>query len=158
MKIRMYSDEDIESLVAVFTSSVHELSAPHYDAAQREAWAPIPPDLDAWRRRLSALHTIVAEEAGSCIGFLAYEADGHIVLLFTDPAAARRGVASALLREATRQLSAGGKVAEIFTEASLTARPFFLRHGFEVTAEQTVTRQGIRFCRFAMRRPIHTAS
>ena len=156
MKIRIYSDGDIESLVAVFTSSVHELSAHHYDAAQREAWAPIPPDLDAWRRRLESLHTIVAEDEGSYLGFLSYENDGHIALLYTAPDAARRGVATALLGKAVRQLSAN-EVTELYTEAGLTAVPFFLRHGFEVTAEQTVTRRGVRFRRFAMRRPIDPA-
>jgi len=148
----MYREADMHGLVAVFTSSVHALAAARYDAEQRDAWAPVPPDVDEWRRRLGELHTIVAEEDGSYLGFLSYEANGHIDLLYTAPGATRRGVASALLLEAARQLKIAGGVAELFTEASSVAVPFFLRHGFEIVEEQHVIRRGVSLRRFAMRR------
>lgn len=152
MNLRMYREADTEGLMAVFTSSVHALAAAQYDAEQREAWAPEPPNVDEWRHRFRGLHTIVAEKDGSYLGFISYEPNGHIDLLYTAPGAARRGVASALLRQAAAQLSTAGSVTELFTEASLVAAPFFLRHGFEITEEQNVVRRGVSFQRFAMRR------
>ncbi|MCO6412681.1 MAG: GNAT family N-acetyltransferase [Thiogranum sp.] len=152
MKLRRYRAADTEGLAAVFTSSVHALAVDQYDAAQRHAWASLPPDLDEWRQRFEGLHTIVAEEAGSYLGFISYEENGHIDLLYTAPGAARKGVASALLREAVTQLSTAGDTPELFTEASLVAVPFFSRHGFEITEEQTLVRRGVSFQRFAMRR------
>lgn len=150
----MYREPDTEGLVAVFTSSVHALAAAQYDAEQREAWAPNPPNLDEWRQRFSRLHTIVAEEDGSYLGFISYDDNAHIELLYTAPHAARRGVASALLQQAAAQLSRAGATAELFTEASLIAAPFFLRHGFEITEEQHVVRHGVSLQRFSMRRRI----
>ena len=43
-------------------------------------------------------------------------------------------------------------VEELFTEASLTARPFFERQGFRVTEEQTVLRRDVSFRRYAKRK------
>ncbi|AZT83623.1 GNAT family N-acetyltransferase [Marinobacter sp. NP-4(2019)] len=154
MNFRNYTEADAERLAGVFTSSVHSLATAEYDARQRDAWAPIPPDLDAWRHRLGQLHTIIAEENGQCLGFLSYEPDGHIELLYTAPDAARKGVASALLEEAARQLSEGFGVTDLYTEASLVAAPFFLRHGFDTIEEQTVSRNGVNFRRFAMQRTL----
>jgi len=152
VKMRMYRESDTEALVAVFTSSVHDLAATQYDAEQRQAWAPVSPDIDEWRHRFAGLHTIVAEEESTYLGFISYEPNGHIDLLYTAPISARRGVASALLREAVARLSAAGEIPELFTEASLIATPFFLKHGFEITEEQNIVRRGVSFQRFAMRR------
>lgn len=148
----MYRESDTEALVAVFTSSVHALAVTQYDAEQRQAWAPISPDIDEWHHRFARLYTIVAEDEGTYLGFISYELNGHIDLLYTAPIAARRGIASALLREAVARLSAAGAIPELFTEASLVATPFFLKHGFEITEEQNIVRRGVNFQRFAMRR------
>ncbi|PAM07785.1 GNAT family N-acetyltransferase, partial [Acinetobacter baumannii] len=42
----------------------------------------------------------------------------------------------------------------LFTEASLVAKPFFLRHGFSVVEEQNVSRGGVMFRRYAMRKAV----
>ena len=156
--LRDYREDDAEGLAAVFTDSVHALAAPAYAAGQRSAWAPVPPDVRGWRTRFGVLRTIVAEEGGVLLGFISYERDGHIDLLYTAPAAARKGVASALLAEAVARLSAAGEATELFTEASLVAVPFFLRHGFAITEDQVVVRRGVSFRRCAMRRRVGEAS
>jgi putative acetyltransferase len=151
VKIRRYRDDDLELLAELFTEAVHDLAAAHYDAAQRAAWAPQPPDLDYWRHRFSAIHTLVADDDGTAAGFIGYADNGHIDLLFVSPACARRGVAAALYRQAESALRRTG-VGELFTEASLAARPFFETQGFIVVAEETVRFRGARFRRYAMRK------
>ncbi|MBU1192454.1 MAG: GNAT family N-acetyltransferase [Gammaproteobacteria bacterium] len=150
MNLRKYRESDAEELVLLFTSSVHVLSIGHYDSSQRDAWAPKSPNIAEWRKRFEGVHTIVAEDDASCLGFISYEADGHVDLLYTKPNAARKGVASALLAEAILQLRTLG-VKELYTEASLVAVPFFSHHGFKITEEQNIIRHGVKFQRFAMR-------
>lgn len=104
MKLRPYDGDDLENIVALFTASVHEVPASHYDAEQREAWAPRLPDLDSWRERLARLQTVVAEIDSRIAGFVSYEWNGHIDLLFVSPDYLRRGVASALYGIAERAL------------------------------------------------------
>ena len=40
------------------------------------------------------------------------------------------------------------------THASVTAKPFFLRRGYQVIREQTVLRQGIPLLNYLMEKPI----
>lgn len=151
--IRPYRESDLAPLVQLFTDSVHQIARRYYEPEQLAAWAPIPPDLDLWEARFSALETWVAERAQRLSGFIAYESSGYIALLYTSPQDDRRGVASALYRHAEAAL-AGLGVSTVQTEASLAARPFFERFGFRVTEEQQVWRHGVALRRFAMSKTI----
>src|SRR5690554_868790 len=104
--IRKYQIQDLSPVVRLFTDSVHELTASAYDETQRYAWASRTPHLDAWRERLDSLETLVAEEGDSLAGFISYDKDGTIDLVFTAPNFARRGIASTLYHEAEKQLIA----------------------------------------------------
>jgi len=150
MRLRAYRSDDLDAVVALFTASIHGLAATHYDAAQRAAWAPRPPDIEGWRQRLANLRVVVAEEGDRLCGFCGWEDDGHIDLLFVAPGDTGRGVAKALFDHAAAALAELG-IAELFTEASLVARPFFERQGFVVEEEQQVERRGVVLRRFAMR-------
>jgi putative acetyltransferase len=153
--IRPYRESDLDALVSLFTASVHHLAASHYDADQRAAWAPRPPDLGSWTKRFARLQTLVAEADMKVAGFISYEQNGHIDLLYTSPAYSRRGIALALYREAEARLSREG-IPELFTEASSVARPFFERCGFRFVEEQCVQVRGVTFRRYAMRKSLAT--
>jgi putative acetyltransferase len=151
--IRRYRESDVETVAELFTESVHRLGRAYYDEAQLAAWAPRPPDVVRWRHRLASLNTLVAESNAHLVGFIAYERNGHIDLLFVSLEHARRGVASELYAHAEADLIAGG-IAELFTEASLVARPFFERRGFRVIEEQFIERQGVKLRRYDMRKTL----
>lgn len=149
--IRQYRESDVEAVALLFTESVHRLACSHYDETQLAAWAPRAPDLSCWSARLAHLTTLVAEVNTQLAGFISYEQNGHIDLLYVSSEHSRRGVASELYSQAEAALIAGG-VVEIFTEASMVARPFFERYGFRVAEEQFVQRRGVAFRRYAMRK------
>ncbi|MEC7816575.1 MAG: GNAT family N-acetyltransferase [Pseudomonadota bacterium] len=153
--IRGYRIQDLSPLVRLFTESVHQLTATAYDETQRYAWASRTPHLDTWRDRLDLLETLIAEDGENLAGFISFEPNGHIDLIFTAPNYARKGVASALYQEAENRLSKAG-VKELMTEASVVARPFFERQGFTVEEEQRVTVRGVHMLRFAMRKRLKT--
>ena len=94
---------------------------------------------------------LVAERDGRLAGFVGYELDGHIDMLFTAPRCARAGVASRLHDAAERVLQAAG-VTELFTEASDVARPFFERQGYVVVERESVVARGVRLERQRMRK------
>jgi putative acetyltransferase len=152
MKVRPYEEADLESVVRLFTASVHGLAADHYDAKERAAWAPESPDLEAWRSKLGKLDVLVAEgDDGKLLGFIGCEGDGHVDLLFTAPEHARKGVASGLYQGAEAQLATSG-VMTLYAEVSLVARPFFESQGFQLVKKQVVERAGVPLTRFAMRK------
>ncbi|MBU0902934.1 MAG: GNAT family N-acetyltransferase [Gammaproteobacteria bacterium] len=151
LTLRAYQAQDLPAIVALFQASVSQLTAPHYDAAQRQAWAPAIADMPAWQTRLSSLELLIAENSLAIAGFIGFSLDGHIDLLFTAPGFARQGVASALYAAAEQQLRAAG-ARELFTEASLVAQAFFARQGFSVQQAQTVTRGAVNLPRMLMRK------
>lgn len=153
MNIRSFESSDLAEIAQLFTDAVHVGAARDYDAAQRSAWAPIPADTEFWQARLAKVHTLIAERDARMLGFISYEDDGHIDLLFTSPNCTRQGVASALYERVEAALRAQG-VRELFTEASLVARPFFERHEFGVTEQEVVRRRDVDFIRFRMRKTL----
>lgn len=134
MKVRQYEDYDFDLVVNLFTASVHGLAKDYYTAEQLVAWAPQSPNLADWGHRLSGLQTLVAEDNRELMGFLSYELNGHIDLLFVSPHHSRCGVASALYHQAESKLISSG-VEQLFTEASCVAHGFFVSQGFSVQRE-----------------------
>jgi putative acetyltransferase len=150
---RPYETSDLEQVMDVYRESIHTLAAPFYSAEQLAAWAPQKADAGRWRQRLASVHTIVAEHDKVIAGFVSYEHGGHLDFLFTHPAFARQGVATRLYRRAESAMLAAD-VSRVFTEASLAARPFFERCGFEIDHEEIVECRGAQLRRYVMHKQI----
>jgi putative acetyltransferase len=153
MQIRAYRAEDLPELAELFTMSVRMLARPHYEQAQIDAWAPVPPELDEWSNRFSAVRTLVMEDAGCPLGFVSWRDDGdrggYISLIFVRPDVARKGVASRLLAAAETALP---NAQLLYVHASKAARPFFERHGYTVVQEEAAARAGVELIRYEMRK------
>jgi putative acetyltransferase len=98
LKVRRSRPEDIETIAALFTETVHAVNATDYDRGQLSAWAPEPPNLSSWRERLGGESIVlVGERSGQIVGFAAYTSDGHLDLLYTHARFLRQGIGAALL-------------------------------------------------------------
>ena len=156
MIVRRYNDDDLESLVTLFTETVDHVSIRDYSLEQVSAWAPNPPDLIRWRERLASLTLWVADSGSRLLGFCGLGADGHVDLLYTDYRFQRQGVARSLYQQVEIEARSRG-VRRLFTEASITARPFFATMGFVIIRDQIVEFRGALFKNYAMERYIHDA-
>lgn len=157
MRIRDYKAEDDAALLSLFKRAVLEGAAGEYSLEQRNAWAQAINDAQCLHDRLSGQIVAVCEMNGEIAGFSGMETDGHLDMLFVHPHHLRRGVASALYRYLENWAKAKGLV-RIFTEASLTANPFFEKQGFEVIERQTVARNGIGLDNFRMQKKLEPKS
>jgi GNAT superfamily N-acetyltransferase len=153
LTLRSYEEMDAAATSRCFDRAVRTTASHDYTPAEVEAWLSGPTSLEWWNRRRLDTHTIVAEVDGAVVGFIDLDDDGYVDMLFVDPAVARTGVATALLARVTEQARAPA----LMTNASLTARPFFERHGFTVVAPQVVERDGVGIVNFRMRKPLATA-
>lgn len=154
MNIRPYSSADLDRLAEVYTASIHSLASPYYSPDQIIAWAPLTYDASRWRERLAQLHTVVIDADRILTGFASYTDSGYLDFLFTHPSFARRGVASRLYQHIESTLMAAN-VATVTTHASLAAKAFFDRHGFQLDAEEIVECRGAYLRRFAMHKPLN---
>jgi putative acetyltransferase len=147
--IRAYDPADLEAIIAVFMSAVHRVAARDYKPAQLRAWAPAEIDRARWVERRLNRETWVAERDGAVVGFTDLEPDGHLDMMFVAADAQGLGVASRLEAEVEASARRQG-LARIFTEASLTARPFFERRGYVILTAQEVSVRGETLTNFRM--------
>ena len=147
--IRDYQRGDAAALTGLFFETVHSVNLHDYSEQQVRAWAPAIPDPNIWHQRMSGRYTLVAEENGQIAGFVELERDGHLDMLYCQKDAVRRGIGRALYW-AVELKAAGLGLERIFTEASITARPFFEHCGFALVCRQTVVRGGIELANFKM--------
>jgi putative acetyltransferase len=126
--LRPFLPADAPYLAALFRESVTTLAADCYDDDQLAAWASVA-DEAAFSRELASNLTVVALLDGSIAGF-AMLRDGKLFdMLYVHPAAARRGVGSALA-DAIEKLAAARGASEISADASDAARDFFAGRGY----------------------------
>lgn len=149
ISLRAYLESDLVRLSELFTETVHRINCQDYAPAQIMAWAPNPPDLDRWRRRLLSLKTTIATVEQRVVGFCSMEGTNHLELLYVDYAHQGQGVARALVESALREAGRKGE-SNVFTEASITACPCFERLGFRLIQAQEVLHSGIPFRNFRM--------
>jgi putative acetyltransferase len=152
--IRPYARADADATLQVFLASIRVTAASDYTPEQVAVWARDDIDVEAWGERRAALHTAVAAVGGRVVGFTDVDAQGYIDMMFVDPSVGRSGVGSALLRWVRDEALRFG-AASLTTRASLTARPFFAVHGFEVVQEHHPVRRGVTMTNFAMSRALH---
>jgi putative acetyltransferase len=153
MIVRRYKDDDLEPVAALFTETVRHVNSHDYSPEQVAAWAPRPPDLARWRERVAGLTLWVAELDQRIIGFCGLGTDGHVDLLYVDHCFQRQGVARNLYQQVELEARRRG-ARRLFTEASITARPFFERMGFTVIREQQVGFRGVIFLNYAMEKQV----
>jgi putative acetyltransferase len=139
--IRAYEASDVATLVHLFRASVRVIAQHDYSPSQIKAWAPDVIDEQQFGKRCESKSTWIAEIEGRQVGFSDLEPDGHVDMLYVHPDFQRRGVASALLRHVEEVAHTLG-LRRLYTEASITARPFFEGAGFGVIAQQIVTVRG----------------
>ena len=151
--IRDYEAGDAPEIVRLFFETVRSVTRANYSDEQLEAWAPGVPDPEEWHARMAGRRTLVAEEGGEVVGFAELEYDGRLDMLYVRKDAVGRGVGRRLY-EAVEREARGQGLGWIFTEASITARPFFEQQGFRVVREQIVSRRGVSMANFVMEREL----
>ena len=152
-RIRDYKQADAPAIARLFYETIHSVNRADYSEEQVEAWAPSVPDPDEWHSRMVDRRTLVAEEGGEVVGFAELEGDGHLDMLYARGNAVGRGVGRRLY-EAVEWEARNQGLSRIFTEASITARPFFAMQGFRVVLEQTVVRRGVSLTNYIMEKDL----
>ncbi|OAN50498.1 hypothetical protein A6A04_18045 [Paramagnetospirillum marisnigri] len=147
--LRAMTPDDMPALIALFRASVRQVARRDYHEEQLRAWAPDSIDLTEWTQRHGDRPGWVAVTDGSLSGFCELETDGHLDMMFVHPDRQGQGIASALLVQ-TESVARQWGLTRLFTEASLTARPFFEARGFQIIESQVVTVRGQDFINIRM--------
>lgn len=152
LHIQRYEPNHIEEIITLFYNTVHHINAAHYSAKQIQAWAP-PEErsnkVESWQQSLQQHITYVAIQDGIIVGFTDMSDDGHLDRLYVHKDYQRQGIATALLTQLESE-AAQLTLDSIYTEASITAKPFFEHHGFQVEQMQQVERDQVSLTNYVM--------
>jgi len=149
MVIRAFQPSDAPALWRVFYSAIHDIAAADYTPEQIAAWAPADRDIAQWQLRMEGIKPFVAEIDGQIAGYADLQADGYLDHFYVAAAFARQGVGSALMRRILEQADAR-RLDRLYSQVSITARPFFARFGFQVEATQQISVRGVLLNNFRM--------
>ncbi len=157
MEVRSFRTNDAEALGAVFHAAVRQGASRRYDAAQLAAWSPDAPAGAHWAERLATADTVVADDEGRLLGFMAMDGQGYLDLAFVLPEVMGAGVSDLLYAVLESRARARG-TACLTTQASLLAEPFFARHGWELVRRQEVEINGVVLKNAWMEKPLGCAA
>ncbi|QGH68172.1 GNAT family N-acetyltransferase [Pseudactinotalea sp. HY158] len=150
IRIRTYEERDSAPTLAIFLAAITRTAAADYTPEQVRAWArPDEREPASWHAGMAARNSFVATVGSEVAGFSDVDRHGYIDMMFVAPERQRRGVAHTLLAEAERRAREYA-ADELHADVSLTARPFFERHGFRVVVEQHPVRAGVELINFRM--------
>lgn len=156
MEIRAYQESDISQLISLFYETVHSVNKQDYSQEQLDAWAPKEEKalkLNAWSTSLHQNITYVAEMNGCIVGFSDMTLEGHLDRLFVHKDFQGQGIAFALVKNLELKARELG-LHEMDTEASITAKPFFERQGYQLISQQSVERKGVLLVNYRMRKKL----
>ena len=152
MQLAPYRSGEAAALAGLFYRTVHAVCLGDYTQEQVDAWADGRVDVDAWERSFLQHYTLVARVGGEIVGFADLDGD-YLDRLYVHKDHQRSGVATALV-QALEQAAARQGHRRLVTHASITARPFFEKQGYQVVKEQQVERRGVLLTNFVMEKTL----
>ena len=145
MKIRKYQSSDCKALADLFYHTVHTVNVKDYTKEQLQVWATGQVDLENWDQSLQEHFSVVAVENEKILGFGDIDRTGYLDRLYVHGDYQGKGIATAICNQLEQAIQGN-----IITHASITAKPFFEKRGYQVIKEQQVERQGIFLTNFVM--------
>jgi putative acetyltransferase len=151
MQVRCFQPGEELALFEVYYSAIHLIARNDYSEEQLNAWAPSDLDHDLWGNRIRGINPFVAEIDGKPVGYADVQQDGYIDHFFVSGNHPRKGVGKALMNvihSEAKRLS----IAELTSDVSQTAQPFFERFGFVVVEKRKPVIRGIEIPNALMRK------
>lgn len=139
MEIRQYKSDDVEQMARLFYETVHAINIKDYTLQQVNAWATGNVNLKEWDRSFLSHLTYVATENDLIIGFGDIDETGYLDRLYVHKDYQGRGVATAICNRLENEIRSSC----IIVHASVTAKPFFEKRGFQTIKLQEVERRGV---------------
>jgi len=157
MEVRKYRKGEEEELWKLFYSTVHNINIRDYDKHQIAAWTPDDLDINIVIQKFREIDPFVVIREEKIIAYADIQADGYIDHFYCHHESQRQGVGSALFATLENEARENG-ISEMYSNVSITARPFFEAMGFSVEQEQVIQIQNQKLKNYRMVRKNEPAS
>ncbi|MGR5108911.1 GNAT family N-acetyltransferase [Vibrio jasicida] len=149
--IRDFQEEDAPKLWALFFNTVRNVNRRDYTEQQVKAWAQEGFDSQLWLKKMVSIQPFVAVLDGVIVGYSDVQPSGLVDHFFCHHEYQGQGVGRALMTHVLEQAKAKG-LTRIYSEVSVTARPFYEHMGFIVVNEQQIEVRGATLTNYVMER------
>ena len=134
--IHPLTELDIPEMRELFRTTVLTVNSKDYTKEEVEDWTSCGDSVAHWKNLLAKNDYVGAiDRQGKIIGFSSMNAEGYLHSMFVHKDQQGKGLATLLLSE-VEKIARKYDVHKINVEASITARPFFEKHGYKVVKEQ----------------------
>ena len=137
MDVRKFRQGDEEELWELFYNTIHNVNIQDYDTAQLAAWAPDDLDMNIAVQKFREIDPFVVIQDEKNIGYADIQSDGYIDHFYCHHDFQGRGVGSMLFATLDKEAKENG-ILKMYSNVSITARPFFETMGFSVEREQLI--------------------
>jgi putative acetyltransferase len=148
MKIRPAQIKDLNQICSLFKETVRTICIKDYSDQQIEAWAFAADNKIKWERKLETQLFLVAEEDDKILGFGSLEDGNYIDLFYVHKDFQGKGIGTTLLKELENKASLNGSI--LYSDVSITAKPFFEKHGYKTIKKQNVLVKNISMTNYRM--------
>lgn len=149
MNIRPADIGDIDEILSLFYDTITSICSNDYNKYQIAVWASSANNRQKWVDRLSKQYFLVAELRDQIVGFGSIEKGEYLDLLYVHKDFQNRGAGKSLLIELEYESQKLNKPF-IYANVSITAKPFFEKHGFRLVKEQKNLVKDIEIINFRM--------
>lgn len=153
IEISEYKEKYLVELIKLFHEVIHSVNARDYTSEQLDLWVPEKIDIEKWKSRIENNYLIVAKEGTEIVGFSELSPKGSVDLLYVHKDYLRQKIGQKLL-DCLTQGAKKFHINLVFTEANITAKPFFEKQGFELMKKQVKTLNDVDFVNYIMKKSI----
>ena len=149
MEVRKFRRGEEKEIWKLFYNTIHNVNIRDYNKNQIAAWAPDDLDINVAIQKFREIDPFVAIQDGKIVGYADIQSDGYIDHFFCHHEHQGQGVGRALFFALEKEARDNG-ILNMYSNVSITARPFFEAMGFSVEKEQLLQMQDQKLKNYRM--------
>ena len=144
---------DLHEMQTLYVEAIESICCEDYDDAQRKEWAATAQNKQRWLDVLESQFVLLAIIDQKIAGFATLKDGEYLDFFYVHKDFQKRGIAKKLLQK-MEQKAIELKSDVIWSDISITAKPFFEKNDFLVIAKQSHTRNDVILINFRMRKQL----
>ncbi len=140
---------DLPALQRLYVETIRKTCSKDYDPEQIRVWTASIDNKERWLNAINDQHFLMAKTGNELAGFGSLKNGNYLDFLYVHPDYAGKGVAGKLFQalEAVWLQHSGDY---LYSDVSITARPFFEKKGFRVEKEDVNLLKGVEIINYRM--------
>ena len=130
-------------------NTVNQINSQDYNQTQIANWAPADYPIEQAIKKFRELNPFVVIKSEQIIAYADIQEDGYIDHFYCHHEFQRQGVGSLLFAKLEQQAIVSG-ITKMYSNVSITAKPFFEAKGFKVEKEQLLDMRGQKVKNYRM--------